>query len=93
MSTFRRFLTLALTLALGLGALLAGAPLALAQPIPDLPGVPGTGHSTPAPAVSDGSPLWVFIVVAAASAATAIAATWLVSTRVRHPHQLSPTPA
>ena len=95
MSTIRRQHTLALTVTLMLGALLVGAPLALAQRLPDPPYTGGGAApaGTPAPAVSHGSPLWVFIVVAAGTAAVSITATWLVSTRARQPHQLSTSPA
>jgi hypothetical protein len=95
MSTIRRLRTLALTVTLMLGALLVGAPLALAQPIPDpaYSGAVAPPASTPAPAVSHGSPLWLFIVVAAVTAAVSITATWLFSTRARQPRQLSTSPA
>ena len=92
MSTVRRLHTLALTVTVILGALLAGAPLALAQRLPDPP-TTGAGSQPTTPAVSHGSPLWVFILVAAGTAAVSITATWLISTRTRQPHQLSTSPA
>jgi hypothetical protein len=96
MSTIRSLHTLTLTVTLMLSALLASAPLALAQRIPDPP--PYTGAvappaSTPAPAVSHGSPVWVFIVVTAVTAAVSITATWLVSTRAHQRRRLSASPA
>jgi hypothetical protein len=93
MSTIRRLHTLALTVTLLLGALLAGAPLALAQRLPDPPTTGAGSQPTTPAAVSHGSPLWVYIVVAAGTAAVSITATWLVSTRARKPHQLSTSPA
>ena len=93
MSTIRRLHTLALTVSLMLGALLAGAPLALAQPIFDPPAT-GAGSQPATPSsVSHGAPLWLVIVIAAGTAAVSITATWLVSTRARQPRQLSTSPA
>jgi hypothetical protein len=93
MSTIRRFRTLALTVALLLGALLAAAPLALAQPVFDPP-TTGSGSQPATPSsVSHGAPLWLVIVIAAGTAAVSITATWLVSTRARQPRQLSTSPA
>ena len=92
MSTIRRLHTLALTVTLMLGALLAGAPLALAQRLPDPP-TTGGAPPAPTPAVSHGAPLWLVIVVAAGTAAVSITATWLVSTRTRRPRALSTSPA
>jgi hypothetical protein len=94
MSTIRRIHTLALTVTLLLGVLLAGAPLALAQRLPDPPATgAGSQPATPAPAVSHGAPLWLVIVVAAGTAAVSITATWLVSARARQPRPLSTSPA
>ena len=92
MSTIRRIHTLTLTVTLLLSALLASAPLALAQRIPDPP-LTGGAPPTTTPAVSNGAPLWLVIVVAAVTAAVSITATWLVSTRARQPRQLSTSPA
>jgi hypothetical protein len=93
MSTVRRIHTLALTVTLMLGALLTGAPLALAQRLPDPP-TTGAGAPPPTtPAVSHGAPLWLVIMVAAGTAAASITATWLVSTRARRPRPLSTSPA
>ena len=93
MSTIRRFRTLALTVSLMLGALLAGAPLALAQRLPDPP-TTGAGAPPATPSsVSQGAPLWLVIAVAAGTAAVSITATWLVSTRTRQPRTLSTSPA
>jgi hypothetical protein len=64
MTRIRRLRTLALTLTVGLTALLAGAPLAVAQRSPEDTDAGGQQDTTPAPAVAHDSPLWVFIVVA-----------------------------
>jgi hypothetical protein len=93
MSTIRRLHTLALALTLMLGALLAGAPLALAQVLPDPPTTGGGAPPATTPAVSHGAPLWLVIVVAVGTAAVSITATWLVSTRARQPRALSTSPA
>ena len=95
MSTIRRVPALALAFALTLGTLLAGAPLALAQPLLDSTntGAGAPPANTPAPAVSHGSPLWTFILVAAVAAAIAVTATWLISSRFRHHGRLSTSPA
>jgi hypothetical protein len=93
MSTIRRFRILALTVTLMLGALLAGAPLALAQRLPDPPPT-GAGSQPATPSsVSQGAPLWLVIVVAAGTAVVSITATWLISTRARDRGQLSTSPA
>jgi len=93
MSTIRRLHALALTVSMMLGALLVGAPLALAQPIPDPPTTGVRSQPTGPAAVAHGAPLWLVIVVAAGIAAVSITATWLVSTRARHPRALSTSPA
>jgi len=93
MSTIRRLHTLALTVGLALGALLASAPLALAQVLPDPPTTGAGAPPATTPAVSHGAPLWLVLVVAAATAAVSITATWLVSTHARQPRQLNASPA
>lgn len=79
---------LALTLAVGLAALLAGAPLAVAQVPPPDPGAPAKSHpvGTPPPTVPHGTPLWVFLMVATAAAAFTGAGASLYSTRVQRRH-------
>ena len=87
MSTYRRTLATLLAVACSLAALLAGAPLALAQRPPDNDnGAVYLQPTPPAPNVSHGSPLWQFAVVAVAAAALTLVAL-LAARKLRHaPH-------
>jgi hypothetical protein len=66
---------------------------ALAQPAPH-PGDNDTGNPpSPIAAVSDGSPWWMFALVAAGSALLTIAVLWLIAPKLRGSRRLSPAPA
>jgi hypothetical protein len=77
MSRSRRTLTALVGLVLTIASLIAGAPTALAQRPPDPAGYQENIVAPPLPQmeqVSYGSPIWVFILVAAVAAALTVAA-------------------
>jgi len=86
MSRSRRTLTALIGFVLTAASLIAGASSALAQLPPDAPGSGETIQAPPLPPleqVSYGSPIWVFVLVAAV-AATLTAAAMLSAARLRH---------
>lgn len=88
MSKQRRIIAMLVGLALGVLSFVAGAPASLAQVLPPPEGGPAPAIA-PTPAVSHityGSPIWLFVLVAAVAVVLAVAMTVAVLRRLQLRH-------